>query len=272
MMACYLLLTLHDQNTPWLIRAGYYLGEVYLARLVRPGSEKPFTHKVTYFSRLFLSNCLGGSQYPTYTKVTLDRNHVYHLADYYVGKLEWNSQYPKKVGENGALLLVGRNFANPPVPWGLTEGTLFVGHRATPIPINCFIKRDSAEYEYLGCYVIHNEFRKLTDNEVEKNVPKATQELWEHGINSTQWGAKLKYKSESRKADELFKLEDDEPSKLCYYWQVCNYLLVYHDLLMLDISIWNTLDTTNAYTMLSVRKENKSAGRPGKNVSLMDQE
>lgn len=168
--------------------------------LVLPEAEVPFTYNAVYFSRLFLSKWLGGSPQPAFTNVSFDpnQNRVYLLEAYYVGVREWSPQYPKRAGENGALLIAGKSFEKPPVPWQITTGRFPVGHRSMARPFNCFVKRSSAEYEYIGCYLFHAEFRKLTKEEVERNVPKTAWDLWTNAIDRSQWGEELKGKSESR--------------------------------------------------------------------------
>jgi hypothetical protein len=250
-------------DRPWLIRAAYFLTENDMKILKLPGSELSSRSNPVYFSRLFLSKWLGGSQHPAYATVKFNQNRAYHLAAYYFGKQDWNPQYPKRTGENGALLVVGKSHEEPPVPWRTTGEASPVGHRAILKPINCFVKRSPAEYKYIGCYVIHDEFRKLTEKDVEQHVPRATRDLWINGIDTSQWGAKVKGKQEVKKAEELFKLPDDNPHKLCFYWQVWNSLLEFHDRLTPSFSTLNTSAMTKACTMLSVRKEKKSAGQQG---------
>ncbi len=227
--------------------------------LVLPEAEVPFTYNAVYFSRLFLSKWLGGSPQPAFTNVSFDpnQNRVYLLEAYYVGVREWSPQYPKRAGENGALLIAGKSFEKPPVPWQITTGRFPVGHRSMARPFNCFVKRSSAEYEYIGCYLFHAEFRKLTKEEVERNVPKTAWDLWTNAIDRSQWGEELKGKSESRKSEELFKLPDDDSNKLCFYWEVGNSPSNSKDLLRPIFSIWSTLVTTNACIMLSVRRVKK---------------
>ena len=245
---------------PWLSRAGYFLRGDELETLTLPESEGLSARNPTYFSRLFLSKFLGGSQQPAYTNVMFNHNHIYHLGAYYVGKTEWNPQFPKELGEHGALLVVGTSFERPPVPWPTSQEVYPGGHRAQFKPVNCFVKRSSAEYEYIGLYAFHAEFRKLTEREVEKHVPKAAWDLWTKGIDMSQWGAKLKCKlvattnadngnaqvgaPETRKAEELFKLPDDNPGKLCFYWQVVDSSLDIKNRLTAYVSIWNISGTT----------------------------
>jgi hypothetical protein len=222
---------------PWLSRARYFLREDELESLTLPGSEGTSAQNTICFSRAFLSKFLGGSQQPAYANIKFDHHHVYHLAAYYVGKPEWNPQFPKGSGVHGALLVVGTSFQMPPVPWPTPKGVNPGDHREKFKPVNCFAKRSSAEYQYIGRYVFHPEFRKLTKEEVERHIPKAACDLWTKGIDTSKWGTKLKSKlvamnadvtngdakhgtTEGKKAEELFDLPDDDPRKLCFYWEV----------------------------------------------------
>ena len=60
--------------------------------------------------------------------------------------------------------------------------------------------RRSAEYEYLGPYAFHNQFRFLTDQEVEQYINRETFEFWSKAIDKSEWGLALKNRAQGVKA------------------------------------------------------------------------
>jgi hypothetical protein len=230
-------------ESPWLSRAAYFLRGGDLETLTPRWHEEsslriPYKELFApttpvYFSRAFLSKFLGGSRMIAYTNIMDCSEHIYHLPAYYVGTPEWTPQFPNAPGEHGALLSIGTSTLIPEVPWSWVKGD-----QPKPI-VNCFAKRASAEYEYIGRYVFHPEFRKLNKDEVEKHVSKAAWDVWTKGIDGSNWGKTLKNKlvttdvdvgdrdasygtPASMKAEEMFKKPDGDPGKLCFYWQVVN--------------------------------------------------
>jgi hypothetical protein len=186
------------------------------------------------FSRQFLSKFLGGSSYPAFPRVKFNKEHVHHVSAYYVGVLDWSPQFPKSAGEPGRLLLLGSSVKEPIVPWFSGQGGSAYGHGEEQKPLTCFVKKDAAEYEYIGEYKFGPTFRKLTDEEVRKHVTKMAWENWTKGISGNEWGATLLRKlkvvkpssgGESRKCSakeikQLFERPDVDGAKLCFYWQV----------------------------------------------------
>lgn len=143
---------------------------------------------IVKFSRAFLSKCLGGNIYPAFPTVRFSSDHVYHLPAYYVGMLDWSPRFPKSAGESGSLLLLGSSLKEPIVPWSSGNLSIIDGNKERK-PISCFVKRSAAEYEYIGEYTFHPNFRKLTQGEIKKHVTKLAWDNWVRGISSSKWGA-----------------------------------------------------------------------------------
>jgi hypothetical protein len=105
--------------------------------------------------------------------------------------------------------------------------------------MDCFVRRASAEYEYLGHYAFHNQFGFLTDQEVEQYISREAFELWSKSIDESEWGLALKNRAQgimaivreggtqiepstTKTAKEVFQelSYDTRWKKLRFYWMV----------------------------------------------------